>query len=241
MNKLLKDVIAAHGGLDRWNEFSTLTARVRGGGALWTIKGQEGVMDDVTTTIDLRRQFTSHTPFGGPGLRGSFTPGRVAVEKDTGQVVEERFAPRESFAGHIQGTPWDLLHVAYFTGYAMWTYLTEPFSLAQPGAEVEEIDPWDENGETWRRLRVVFPEEFAAHCRENVYYVDDKGLIRRHDYVAEVLGSDPAVAAHYISDHRDVNGIVVPAARRVFLADEDGRPRPEPLIVSIGIEDVRLT
>jgi hypothetical protein len=32
--------------------------------------------------------------------------------------------------------------LAYFAGYAMWTYLTEPASLILPGVVTEEIDPW---------------------------------------------------------------------------------------------------
>jgi len=33
---------------------------------------------------------------------------------------------------------WDDLHLAYFSGYAMWNYLTTPFLFAMEGFEVEE-------------------------------------------------------------------------------------------------------
>src|SRR3546814_4504928 len=43
--------------------------------------------------------------------------------------------------------PWDLLHLAYFCGYAGWNYLTTPFLFTYPGFETEEIEPWEEEGE----------------------------------------------------------------------------------------------
>jgi hypothetical protein len=239
-NALLTKVIDAYGGLDRWNGFTSLSARVRAGGAIWAVKGVDAPADEVVTRIDLHRQFTSTAPFGGPGLRSAFTPDRVAIETDTGEVVQERQDPRAAFAGHHMDTPWDGLHVAYFNGYAMWIYLTEPFSLAGAGFEVEELEPWEENGETWRRLRVVFPEEIATHSRENVYYVDDSGLVRRHDYVAEVLGAEATTAAHYVSGHREFDGIIVPTTRRILPVDEKGNALAEPVLVSIDLSDVRF-
>src|SRR5689334_10233503 len=56
-------------------------------------------------------------------------PHRIAVEDDNGAVVEELLDPRASFAGHDLTTPWTRLQRAYFSGYAMWTYVTEPISL----------------------------------------------------------------------------------------------------------------
>jgi hypothetical protein len=55
--------------------------------------------------------------------------------------------------------------ICFFGGYAMWTYLTQPFLYAYPDFVVEEIEPWDENGETWRRLDVTFPDHIASHTR----------------------------------------------------------------------------
>ncbi|MFC4034904.1 hypothetical protein ACFO3J_26050 [Streptomyces polygonati] len=237
MNELLTQVIDTYGGLDRWNGFSRLTARVKGGGALWVVKGQEGVLDDYTTRIDLHRQYASHA-FGGRGLRSVYTPDRVAVETEAGAVVEERTDPRSAFAGHDFTMPWDRLHLAYFTGYAMWTYLTEPFSLAAPGSVTEELEPWREEDETWRRLKVVLPAGVVGHGRENVYYIDEGGLIRRHDYVAEVLGKGAGLAAHLISGHREFDGIVVPTERRVWRVGQDGRPDKSLLSVSIDVSEV---
>ncbi|WP_406373839.1 hypothetical protein OH781_40510 [Streptomyces sp. NBC_01550] len=92
------------------------------------------------------------------------------------------------------------------------------------------------DGETWRRLKVRYPNHIATHSREQVFYFDRDGLLRRHDYDAEVSGSGPA--AHYVTDHKEFNGIVVPTTRRVYLRQPDGSRAPEPLVVSIDLRDV---
>ena len=238
----LQDIaIAAHGDIERWRSYDRLTARVINGGALWEIKGQGDVLGHYTASIELHRQFASHTPFGGEGLRSHFTPERVAVETTEGVVVQERINPRGAFAGHVLDTPWDRLHAAYFTGYAMWNYLTEPFSFTEPGFEFAELEPWQEDGETWRRLQVTFPEHLVTHTRVQTYYIDDRGLIRRHDYHPDVLGPSDRDSAHYSWDHKEFDGFVFPTKRSVHLTDENGRKVPEPVVVSIELDDIALS
>ena len=64
MNELAKLAIDAHGGLDRWKRFTTLSVHGINGGLLWGAKGKAGVLDDVTITVDLRNEKASHWPFG---------------------------------------------------------------------------------------------------------------------------------------------------------------------------------
>lgn len=163
MNSLVQLTIDAHGGFERWRRFEHVSAHLRTGGILWTLKHQQGVLDDVNVRVALRREWTSHSPFLKPNLRTSFEPHRVAIETTDGHVVEERLQPRDSFGGHRVDTPWDPLQLAYFAGYAMWTYLTTPFLFAVDGVTTEELEPWPENGEVWRRLKVTFPHNIATH------------------------------------------------------------------------------
>ncbi|WP_157745859.1 hypothetical protein [Micromonospora purpureochromogenes] len=114
MRDLVNAIIEAHGGLDRYQQFSSATAHFRSGGALWAIKGHEGIFNPAAVRVDLRREHASHYPFKAPDLHTSFTAQRVAVESDTGEVKAERLNPRASFAGHVLETPWDDLDVAYF-------------------------------------------------------------------------------------------------------------------------------
>jgi len=39
----------------------------------------------------------------------------------------------------------------------MWTYPTQPFTFMLPGFRTTELEPWDEDGHQWRRLRVIWP------------------------------------------------------------------------------------
>jgi hypothetical protein len=196
-------------------------------------------MSNVRGTVDLHREHASFAPFKLPNQRTAFTPERVAVETNEGAVVEERTNPRAAFAGHTLQTPWDDLHLIYFGSYAMWTYLTVPFSLTWAGFEVTEIEPWQEQDETWRRLKVKFPPHIASHSTEQTLYLGDDGLLRRHDYHAEILGNTPG-AAHYVSDYKDVSGIMLPTKRRVFPRQPDNMPALDPVLVSIDLSDIRF-
>jgi hypothetical protein len=236
MSDLLETVLEAHGGLARWTELETVTAHLAQGGAVWSLKGQQGVLDDVFVTAGLHEERVSHHPFGAADRRSAFTPGRVAIETDDGTLVEALDQPRASFAGHTLETPWTTLQLAYFVGTAMWTYLTQPFTFALPGFETTELDPWQENGESWRRLGVVWPSYLATHSTEQTLYFGDDGLIRRHDYDVEILGGN--TAAHYISDYTQVAGIMVPTKHRIFPRAPDGQALAEPLIVSIDVSEV---
>jgi hypothetical protein len=239
VNDLAQLTIDAHGGLQRWHQFGHVSAHLRNGGVLWTLKHQQGVLDDVNVRVALRREWASHSPFLKPNLRTSFEPQRVAIESTDGHVVEERVHPRASFAGHGVDTPWDRLQLAYFAGYAMWTYLTTPFFFAMDGVATEELEPWHENGETWRRLEVTVPQGIATHSTLQTFYFSTDGLLKRHDYDADVLGGTPA--AHYVHEYQEFSGILVPTRRRVLGRRPDGTPTPDPLIVTIDLSEVKFT
>ncbi|AKU93821.1 hypothetical protein AKJ09_00485 [Labilithrix luteola] len=202
------------------------------------MKGQGEFAKPTRVTVSIHEQWASHAPFLEPNLRTSFAPHRVAIETLDGKVLEERLNPRDSFQGHTMETPWDRIQLAYFAGYAMWTYLTSPFSFVMPGFDVREVDGWNENGETWRGLRVKFPRTIATHSTEQTFYFGRDGLLRRHDYDVEVAKG--AKGAHYVFDYQEVAGIMVPMRRRVYMPGPDNKPMPEPVIVSIDLSDVRF-
>ncbi len=118
--------IEAHGGLERWNRFTMLSAHLIQGGAFWAVKGKAGVLDDVTVTVDLRNEKVSHWPFGSPDRRSRFEPQRVALENATGRVLEELPQPRSSFQGHTFETQWSDLQLAYFVGLDVSEYSVSP-------------------------------------------------------------------------------------------------------------------
>ncbi len=189
--------------------------------------------------MGLRDEWASHAPFGSDGRRSRFTPDRVSIEDAAGRTIENLVDPRASFQAHTLETPWSDPQLAYFAGYAMWTYLNMPFLLAYPGVETQEIEPWRDGDTVWRRLRATFAPGIATHSRVQTLYVDADNLIARHDYDVEIAGGTPG--AHFLSDYVDVSGIKVPTRRRIVPRRPDGRPMPEPLVVSIDLSTITLS
>jgi len=238
MNELLARVIGANGGLDRWNSYSKVEATIVSGGGLFRMKGVPQDPTPRRMTIWLHEERSSVFPFGAPDQRTMFTPEKIAIEKLDGKMVAERQAPRDSFAGHQMGTPWDALHRAYFNGYAMWTYLTTPFLLAMDGVRIEESEPWQEGEETWRVLRAYFPRSIETHNSVQDFFFGEDLMLRRHDYSVNVAGGFPA--AQLTSEYIVANGIHLPTKRRAYTRGSDRQPIPELLMVSIDISEVQF-
>jgi hypothetical protein len=238
MISLVERTIEAHGGLKRWNELESVTAHLDEDGALWGLKGHPQMVGETNVTVGTRSEWASHHPFLTPGVRTRFEPHRVALEGENGKLIEELKDPRASFAGHSLETRWSKLQLAYFAGYAMWTYLNLPFLLARPDVKSEEGDPWKENGETWRRLQIRFPADIATHCTNQTLYIDDQGLLKRHDYDVDISGGTQA--AHYTEEYREAGGIMFPTKHLIFPRQPDNTPNRELLVVSVGISNLHL-
>ena len=161
MSELLTAVLEAHGGLANWRRYSTVSADAASGGELLDRKAPQSA-DPRRMTVWMHEQRASVTPFGSDDQRSAFRSDRVAIEKLSGATVAERKDPRLSFEGDDLDTPWDPLKRAYFNGYAIWSYLTVPFSLALAGTKVREIQPMLENGETWEEGETGKKNPFRA-------------------------------------------------------------------------------
>jgi hypothetical protein len=122
-------------------------------------------------------------------------------------------------------------------GLALWSGIEEIRLNARTGGE--ELPPWQENGQSWQRLRAIFPPDILTHSPEQTFYFDAEGLLMRHDYTALVFGNF-AKAAHYSLGHEEVNGIPFPTRRRLFPRKKDGSPLSLITLVSIDIETIEL-
>jgi hypothetical protein len=240
MDALLTSVLTAHGGLDRWSGVKTLTAHVSLGGPFWGAKGWPDLLIDETIELDARREHLVYTPFTAPDRNSVFDvdPERVTIQTTGGHIVEQRADPRASFAGYDRSTPWDAVQVAYFSSYALWNYLTTPFLFTYPGVQAHEIEPWQEEGQTWRRLRVTFPTTIATHNPEQTFYYDADGMQRRMDYIVEVNGN--VVGAHYTSDPQTFGGLVFPTRRLVYPRLPDGTADRSVAFITIDIHDITI-
>ena len=235
--KLLNEIIEAHGGKSRWNQFNKIEAQIVSGGKLFELKGIP--QDDTRRqmTVWLHEQKASVYPFGGPTQRSNFSSNRVAIESVDGKVIAERTGTNE-INDHLKSPKWDPLDRAHFNGYALWMYLTTPFFMLLPGMKVSEIEPLQEADETWKGLSVTFPANIATHSKVQQFYFGNDNLIRRHDYHVD---SGNFYAAQYISDLKEVQGIIVPSKRRAYKKDEVGNPLPSEVMVKIDLYNFRLS
>lgn len=238
MKGLLAQIIDAHGGIERWNQYKKIEATLVSGGGLFRLKGLPQDATPRRMTVWLHEERSSVFPFGAPDQRTMFTPERIAIEKLDGTIVSERRIPRDSFAGHQMSTPWDALHRAYFNGEALWTYLTTPFLLTMDRVRIEETEPWREGTETWHVLRAYFPGSIETHCGIQDFFFGEDLMLRRHDYSVNVAGGFPA--AQLTSDYVVANGIHLPTKRRAYTRGTDRRPIVEMLMVSIDISEIRF-
>jgi hypothetical protein len=239
---LLDEVVEAHGGAERWGEAREIRATVRSGGLLPRTRFSGRALDEYRLRVEVGRPHAIMEPFPRDGERGVFDAGQVRVDQVHGETISSRENPRSHFTGSSglrRNLRWDALDTAYFAGYALWNYLTTPIMLTREGFEVREGEDWDEDGERWRRLEVTFPEGVDTHSREQTFYVDARGLIRRVDYTAEVV-SGFARAAHYCDALQEFDGLVLPTRRRVVPRRRSGRAFSRPTIVWIELDDVRV-
>jgi hypothetical protein len=237
MEDLLDTAIAAHGGLDRWNQASVITVDATITGALWHVKGKVDALKDVRFEADTKGQRLT-MDYVGQDKQSVFEPTRVVIRSRDGVVIDARDDPEKSFAGHQLETPWDDIHLAYFSGEALWTYLNMPFLFTWPGFTSEEITPIEVDGETWRRLKVSFPGQIKSHTRDQISCFGPDGLLRRHDFTIDIIGG--ATGMLYATDYRDVDGIIIPTTRRGYAWHGDYQLVPEPLLVAIDMEDITI-
>jgi hypothetical protein len=237
MNDLLSTAIKAHGGMDRWNTVTSVEISASITGAIWHVKGKPDVLKSVVMTAATRSERLT-TVFPGQDKRSVFEPDRVVIERADGTPTEARDDPEASFAGQELDTLWDDVHVAYFSGEALWTYLNTPFLYARDDFATEEIAPVEVDEETWRRLKVTFPDTVKSHTREQIFCFGTDGLLRRHDYTVDILGGGTGL--NYATNYRDIDGIIFPTTRRVYAYTGDYQLVPEPVLVAIDIADVRL-
>lgn len=234
---LLAEVLEAHGGMDRFWSHRGLSSTIVTGGALWGIKGIEMPPTPRRVMTEFQRQWTAITPFGEEGWTMIWTPQRLMIQQAT-DLIADRSDPRQSFAGHGYDTPWDPLHLAYFNGYAMWTYHAFPFVIASPGYEVREIESIVDEGRLLRGLSVRLPSDVESHTREQRLYFGSDGLLRRHDYEVDVMAG--TAASHYPSDYVEVEGLRFPTRRIVHPREADGNIRRDVTTVSIALSDYAL-
>lgn len=242
MHDLVKLAIESHGGLDEWKKVRQVSARLSPSGAGFKARGPIG--EDFTrisnrVTAETGTQKVVIDPFIKPGQRGIYEPHRAVIESYDGTLLEVLDNPRESLTTMKAGMPWSGPQIIYFIGYSIWMYFGTPYSLLTEGIECEEVEPWMENGETWRALKVTYPASVPSHSTEQIYYFDDRGLIRRQDYDVDVR--QDLKAAHYLRDYERFDGFLFPRKREIVLRGPDRVPVWDRVLISASFDDYKVT
>lgn len=237
MSDLLQTVVHAHGTAERWRDVGAIDVTFNFWGNLLDLKGFPGhFCPSVSIDAHTHRTTIQHLDRDSEN-RWIFTPDRVWIERPDGSVVAERSEPRSAFTGHVRDTLWDQLHLTYFLGYAVWNYLTTPFHFTTPGFSTRELEAHSESGEVWRRLEVTYPDHIPAHTSVQIFYFGDDFMLRRMDYLTDVLGG---VAAHYAYDAKTVDGISFPHFRRVVRRKSEGPLINGPTSFALDYTDLRV-
>ena len=229
---LLDDVIDASGGLARWNSLSRFTLHLSVAGTLFSSTGHASEFKDVTAEGSTRTQSVRFTGITGGEHSGSFQPDAITIESLEGEILRTWRNPSLAFTETGSPTLADELHLVFFCGVAIWNYLTNPFLLAHPDVVVEELPPWQENNESWRRLRAQFPPGLITLAPEQIFYFDDNALQRRTDH--DLFGMK---VAHFSWAHDSFGGIVVPTLRRAQTLRPDGTVVAKPVLMDVEIFD----
>ena len=238
MNDLLKTAISASGGLEIWNSYKEVFAKLKVDGAIWTIKGKPHVFAEVAFYAELHNQSGGFENYPQKGQYTTFQPDLITIRQQSGEVIEQSIHPRDSFAGYAWDAKWDLMQLLYFSNYAFWTYLTLPFNFTLHGYETEEIESYENEGEIWRRLKVTTPDYIATHNKTMIFFFGSDGLLTRIDYEPDIIGGIPSTQMVY--DYKNFNGIMSPTKRRIYIRNDDLTYKPEPVLVTVDVDSIEF-
>lgn len=238
IDDLIELAFRARGGRELWSKAATITANVHVYGGFWAYKGHGDLLGFEAVTLSVNAQKISMTPYGdGNTLHFDAALDVVTITRADGVEIDRLENPRASMKDFAMDTKWTPAQMGYFISYATWTYLLVPHLFTLPGVETREIEPWSEDGETWRRLEVTFPDSIATHNRTMIYYFDAAtGDERRMDYDVVVNGFSEV--AHYVSEFADHEGLKIPGRRRVLHRDSNNRGMHEHSDILLDVSNV---
>jgi hypothetical protein len=237
MSALLDQINEAHGGLDRWRNATTIEADIAVGGPFWELKGIADFAGTIHAVADIQRQHNKLTQPSGRVME--FDKGTDVATLTAADGSTERLEhPRASFDGYTFERRWSAPQAAYFCAYATWLYLIEQYILNYPGVDIAEVDPWAEDGKSWRCVRATFPATIDVHSDTQLYYFDDEGQLARIDYEPEVNGGVPT--AHYQPAHVAADGLVVTTRHEVYVRKPDRTPDRAQMPISLDMSAITV-
>jgi hypothetical protein len=211
--EVLERAVERHGGWSIWQRLHSVSLMPR------LLRGMVPAVKGLGRTFPLpprvvvrpREQETDFVDYPTAGSRGLYARGEVRLVDPHGVTTAHATAHRETFRGLAKNRRWSPLDALYFFGYALAHYHALPFTLGE--GQCLGYHRTRLGDEVLEGVVVRLPSSLHTHCERQVFYFDSTGLLRRHDYVADVIGAW-ARAAHFWEDYEEAEGLPVAKRRR---------------------------
>ncbi len=211
--ELLEAAVHRHGGWAAWQSLRAIAVQPRRlTGMLPWLKGSGR-----TFHLPPRAEVHPHDEravffdYPAPGGTGTFERGRLTLADARGVVSVEN--GRDAFRGWRKLRRWQPAGALYFFGYALTHYHSLPFTLGR--GRPLGLRRVRQDGRILTGVEVELPPELHTHSRRQTFYFDTDGLLRRHDYVADIVGAW-ARGAHLWRDFVTVAGLQMATTRHVM-------------------------
>lgn len=223
-NDLINRICNAHGGVERWQMVESIQMQLDIFGPILLTKFKSPWLPNLNANIFTDRPYVSIHDFPEEGHTGIFDGFDVYIYNANDKIYCER---NYSNCDELKTKPrlhWDHLDLIYFLGYALWNYNCSPFIFNNKGFECHQGEDFmQRDGTVLSTLNVRYPRSIPTHCNQQVFYFDQKGLLRRQDYTADVI-SPLAIGSHLCEKHKTFDGLVFPTHRKVFPRLWNGQP-----------------
>jgi hypothetical protein len=209
---LLRRAIDRHGGWSLWQRLQAVSLGLTSlRGFLPWLKGYRRTFDlEPFLTTFPKAVRTEWRPRPHAPATAVFDRGDMRLCDPAGQPLQESRDHRRKLHKLLRWSPPD---AHYFFGYAFASYTAVPFILPALPYLRPVAARW--RGQRLLGVRVRFPAEAQVHSVVQDYLFDAAGLLRRNDYVADVVGPC-AVGAHVWDDFVTLAGLPLPARRTVY-------------------------
>jgi hypothetical protein len=211
---LLEAAVRRHGGWEAWRALRVLVVQPRtlSGLVPWSKGYGRTFRLPPRAEIFLHDEKAIFLDYPAPGATGTFARGALTLTDARGAVVASTENARPSFRGLRKLARWSAAGALYFFGYALTHYHTLPFTLGR--GRPLGIRRVRHEGRRLTGVEVELPPELHTHSRRQTFYFEEDGLLRRHDYVADIVGPW-ARGAHFWRDFVTVGGVEMATVRHV--------------------------
>ena len=230
---LLQQVLSVSGGSDRWRKIRGFTVHMTMGGLLVEKKYQANALKEVVIEADILEHSVRIMGFDATNDRLFCDLSRVGIENENGQVIQAERRSFQDWRRRASNGSWDVLDLAQFCGYSVWTLVAMPY-LLQTEASIRVGDPPHVNGrlQPLRLMHVEFSETASIYPLQQDLFFDSEGLLVRVDYDALELGGTPV--SQFVGAYQNFSGYIIPTLRRLRpVGPEAGPTRPPVLDIEI--------